>query len=160
VSAFDRRPPKRLRSALCATHHLAMSPHRHPLLTIRNLTPRNTDRTFKHERDYSEENSFLRTAQRSTREKNSHQRRIEENLDHPSVVPRINPHLLCEGTQFGVRGRSPVLFDNRGDFSLANACGCRRVTRVFSARTKLIVRVCGRHRRCRRESYLPTLATC
>ncbi len=53
-----------------------MSPHRHPLLTIRNLTPRNTGRMFKHERDYSEENSFPRTAQRSTREKNSDQRRV------------------------------------------------------------------------------------
>jgi hypothetical protein len=97
-----------------------MSPHRHPLLTIRNLTPRNTDRTFKHERDYSEENSFPRTAQRSTREKNSDQWKVEENLDHPPVVSRISPLLLCEGTQFGVRSRSTVLCDNRGDFSLAN----------------------------------------
>ena len=137
-----------------------MSPHRHPLLTIRNLTPRNPDRIFKHERDYSEENSFPRTAQRNTREKNSDQRKVEENLDHPPVVPRTNPHLLCEGTQFGVRSRSTVLCDNRGDLSLANPCGCRRITRVFSARTKLIVRVCSRHRRCRRESYLPSLATC
>src|SRR5882762_5692741 len=141
MSAFDRHPFKRLRSALCATRHLVMSPHRHPLLTIRNLTPRNTDRMFKHERDYSEENSFPRTAPRNTREKNSDQRKIEENLDHPPVVPRISPHLLCEGTQFGVRSRSTVLCDNRGDLSLANPCGCRRITRVFSARTKLIVRV-------------------
>jgi hypothetical protein len=29
---------------------------------------------------------------------------------------------------------------------MANPCGCRRITRVFSARTKLIVRVCSRHR--------------
>jgi hypothetical protein len=160
VSAFDRRPPKRLRSALCATHHLAMSPHRHPLLTIRNLTLRNTDRTSKHERDYSEENSFPRTAQRSTREKNSDQWKVEENLDHPPVVPRISPHLLCEGTQFGVRGRSTVLCDNRGDLSLANRHGCRRITRIFPTRTKLVVRDCSRHRRCRRESYLPSLTTC
>ena len=97
-----------------------MSPHRHPLLTIRNLTPRNTDRMFKHERDYSEENSFPRIAQRSTREKNSGQWKVEENLDHSPVVPRINPLLLCEGTQFGVRSRSGVLCDNRGDLSLAN----------------------------------------
>ena len=137
-----------------------MSPLRHPLLTIRNLTPRNPDRMFKHERDYSEENSFPRIAQRNTREKNSDQRKVEENLDHPPVVPRTNPHLLCEGTQFGVRSRSTVLCDNRGDLSMANPCGCRRITRVFSARTKLIVRVCSRHRRCRRESYLPSLATC
>jgi hypothetical protein len=100
VSAFDRHPLKRLRSAFCAILHLAMSPHRHPLLTIRNLTPCNTDRMFKHERDYSEENSFPRTAQTSIREKNSDQRKVEENLDHPPVVPRISPHLLCEGTQF------------------------------------------------------------
>ena len=137
-----------------------MSPHRHLLLTIRNLTPRNTDRMFKHERDYSEEDSFPRIAQRSTREQNSGQRKVEENLDHPPVVPRINPLLLCEGTQFGVRSGSTVLCDNRGDLSLANPCRCRRITRVFSARTKLIVRVCSRHRRCRRESYLPSLATC
>ena len=137
-----------------------MSPHRHPLLTIRNLTPRNPDRMYKHERDYSEENSFPRTAQRNTREKNSDQWKVEENLDHRPVVPRISPHLLCEGTQFGARSRSTILCYNRGDLSLANACGCRRITRVFSARTKLIVRVCSRHRRCRRESYLPSPATC
>src|SRR5882757_7784505 len=101
MSAFDRHPPKRLRSALCATRHLVMSPHRHPLLTIRNLTPRNPDRMFKHERDYSE--------------KNRDQWKVEENLDHPPVVSRINPLLLCEGTQFGVRSRSTVLCDNRGD---------------------------------------------
>lgn len=121
VPPFDRRSPKELRRAFCATHHLAMSPLCHPLLTIRNLTPRNTDRMFKHERDYSEENSFPRTARRSTREKNSGQRKVEENLDHAPVVPRISPHLLCEGTQFGVRSRSTVLCDNRGDLSLANA---------------------------------------
>src|SRR5258707_15078107 len=118
-----------------------MSPHRHLLLTIRNLTARNTDRMFKHERDYSEENSFPRIAQRSTREKNSGQRKVEENLDHPPVVPRISPHLLCEGTQFGVRSRSTVLCDNRGDLSLANACGCRRITRILPARGDLIVKV-------------------
>jgi hypothetical protein len=136
-----------------------MSPHRHPLLTIRNLTPRNTGRMFKHERDYSEENSFPRTAQRSTREKNSDQRRVKENLDQPPVVPRISPHLFCERTQFGVRSRSLVLCDNRSDLSLANPCSRRRITRAFSARTELIVRVCRRHRRCRRESYLPAPAT-
>jgi hypothetical protein len=95
---LDRRPLKRLRSALYATHHLAMSPCRHPLLTIRNLTPRNTDRMFNDERDYSEENSFARTAQRSIREKDSDQWKVEENLDQPPVVPRISPHLFCEGT--------------------------------------------------------------
>ena len=46
MSAFKHHPLNRLRSAVCATHHLAMSPHRHPLLTIRNLTPPNTDRMF------------------------------------------------------------------------------------------------------------------
>lgn len=134
MSALNRRPPKRLRRAFCATHHLAMSPYRHPLLTIRNLTPRNTDRMFKHDRDYSEENSFPRTAQRSTREKNSGQRKVEENLDHSPVVPRTSAHLLCEGTQFGVRSRSTLLCDNRGDLSLANSCSRRRITRVFSTR--------------------------
>ena len=141
MSAFDRHPPKRLRSAVCATRHLAMLPHRHPLLTIRNLTPRNTGRMFKHERDYSEENSFPRIAQRNTREKNSDQRKVEENPDHPPVVPRISPHLLCEGTQFGVRSRSTVLCDNRGDLSLANPGSRRRTARILPARGDLIVKV-------------------
>jgi len=149
MSAFVGRPPKLLRRTFCATHHLAMSLHRHPLLTIRNLTPRDTDRMSKHERDYSEENSFPRTAQRSTSEKNSDQRKVEEDLDHPPVVPRTSPHLLCEGTQFGVRSRSIVLCDNCGDLSLANPCSRRRIAGVFPTRTKLIARVCSRHRRCR-----------
>ena len=118
-----------------------MSPHRHPLLTIRNLTPRNPDRMFKHERDYSEENSFPRIAQRNTREKNRDQWKVEENLDHPPVVSRIYPLLLCEGTQFGVRSRSTVLCDNRGDLSLANPCSCRRTARILPARGDLIVEV-------------------
>ncbi len=137
-----------------------MSPHRHALLTIRNLTSRNTDRMFNHERDYSEENSFSRTAQRSIREKNSDQRKVEENLDRPPVVPRINPHLLCERTQFGVRSRGAVLCDNRGDVSLANPYRRRRIAGIFPTRTELIARVCSRHRRCRPESNLPVLATC
>src|ERR671930_618187 len=97
-----------------------MSPGRHALLTIRNLTSRNTDRMFDHERDYSEENSFSRTAQRSSGEKNSDQRKVEENLGHPPVVPRISPHLPCERTQSGVRIRGAVLCDNRGDLRMAN----------------------------------------
>ena len=109
-----------------------MSPHRHPLLTIRNLTSRKGNRMFNHERDYSEENSFPRTAQRSTREKNSDQRKVEENLDHPPVIPGISPHLLCERTRFGVRSRSGVLCDHRGDLSLANPCRRSRATRVLS----------------------------
>ena len=136
-----------------------MSPLRHPLLTIRNLTPRNTGRTFKHERDYSEENRFPRTAWRSIREKDSDQRKVEEKLDHPPLVPRISPHLLGEGTQVGVRSRSTVFCDNRGDLSLANSCRRKRTTRVFPARSKLIVRVCSTASWCRRESYLSALAT-
>ena len=123
-----------------------MSPLRHPLLTIRNLTPRNTDRMFEHERDYSEENRFPRTAQRSIRGKDSDQRKVEEKLDHPPLVPRISPHLLCEGTQVGVRSRSTVFCDNRGDLSLANPCSRRRTTGIFPTRIELIVRVCSRHR--------------
>ena len=136
-----------------ATLHLVFSPLRHALLTIRNLTLRNTDRMFKHERDYSEENRFPRTAQRSIREKDSDQRKVEEKLDHPPVIPRISPHLLCEGTQAGVCGRSTVFCDNRGDLSLANSYSRRRIARVFPARTKLIGRVCSR-----RESHLSALA--
>ena len=141
MPALDRSPRKRLRIALCATHHLALSPLRHPLLTIRNLTSRNTDRMSQHERDYCEENSFARTARRSIREKDSDQRNVEEKLDHPPLVPRISPHLLCEGTQVGVRSRSTVLCDNRGDLSLANSCRRRRITRIFPARSELIARV-------------------
>ena len=81
---------------LYATHHLAMSPHRHALLTIRNLTPRNTDKMFKHECDYSEENSFPRNTHGSIREKDSGQREVEEKLDRSSVVPRISAYLLRE----------------------------------------------------------------
>jgi hypothetical protein len=117
------------------------SPRRHLLLTIRNLTPRNTDRMSHNERDYSEENRFRRTARRSIREKDSDQRKVEEKLDHPPLVPRISPHLLCEGTQVGVRSRSTVLCDNRGDLSLANSCRRRRITRIFPARSELIARV-------------------
>ena len=157
MSALDRSPPKKLRIAFSATHHLALSPLRHPLLTIRNLTLRNTDRMFKHERDYSEENRFRRTARRSIREKDSDQRRVEEKLEQLPVVPRISPHLLCKGTQVGVCSRSTVFCDNRGDLSLANSYSCGRIARVFPARTKLIGRfVAGV--RCRRESYLSALA--
>src|ERR1044072_2557920 len=99
---------------------LPLSPLRHLLLTIRNLTLRNTDRMSKHERDYSEENRFRRTARRSIRKKDSDQRKVEEKLDHPPVVPRISPHLLCEGTPVGVCSRSTLFCDNRGDLSVAN----------------------------------------
>jgi hypothetical protein len=101
---------------------------------------------FKHERDYSEENRFPRTAQRSIREKDSDQRKVEEKLDHPPLVPRISPHLPGKGAQVGVRSRNPVLCDNRGDLSLANSYSRRRIARVFPARSKLIVRVYSRHR--------------
>ena len=114
-----------------------MSPHRHALLTIRNLTPRNIDRMFNHERDYSEENSFPRNPQGNIRKKNSGQRKIEENFDYQSIVPRISARLLCEGKQFGVCSRGAVLCDNRGDLGLANPCGRRRVTGIFPTRTDL-----------------------
>ena len=144
VSVLDRPPPKRLRPGFRTTHHLAMSPHRHALLTIRNLTLRNTDRMFKHERDYSEENRFRWTARRSIRENDSDQRKVEEKLDHSPVVPRISPHLLCEGTQIGVCSRSTVFCDNCGDLSLANSYSRSRIARVSPARTKLIRPVCSR----------------
>jgi hypothetical protein len=99
---------------------------------------------FKHERDYSEENRFRRTARRSIREKDSDQWKVEEELDHPPVVPRISSHLFCEGTQAGVCRRSTVFCDNRGDLSLANSYSRERIARIFPARTKLIVRVCSR----------------
>jgi hypothetical protein len=159
MSALDRSPPKRMRIAFFATHHLALSPLRHLLLTIRNLTLRNTDRMFKHERDYSEENRFRRTVRRSIRKKDSDQRKVEEKLDHPPVVSRISPHLLCEGTQAGVCSRSIVFCDNRGDLSLANSYSRRRIARVFPARSKLMVLVCSRHPGCRRGSYLSARAT-
>jgi hypothetical protein len=119
------------------------SPRRHLLLTIRNLTPRNTDRMSHHERDYCEENSFARTARRGIREKDSDQRNVEEKLDHPTVIPRISSHLLCEGTQAGVCSRGTVFCNNRGDLSLANSYSRRRIARVFPARTKLSMRVCS-----------------
>ena len=121
-----------------------MSPHRHPLLTIRNLTPRNTDRMFKHERDYSEENSFPRNPQGRTREKNSDQRKFEENLDPPSVDPRTSARLLRERRQVGVSRRGVVLCDNRGDLSLANLCSRRRITGIFQTRIELTV-IWGTH---------------
>jgi hypothetical protein len=159
MSASDRCPFKTLRIAFFTTRHLALSPLRHPLLTIRNLTLRNTDRMFKHERDYSEENHFRRTARRSIRKKDSDQWKVEEKLDHPPVVSRISPHLLCEGTQAGVCSRSIVFCDNRGDLSLANSYSRRRIARVFPARSKLMVLVCSRHPGCRRGSYLSARAT-
>jgi len=73
-----------------------MSPHRHSLLTIRNLTALYTNRMFKHERDYSEENNFPRNTQGSIREKKSGQRKVEKKLDQPSFVPRISARLLRE----------------------------------------------------------------
>ena len=114
-----------------------MSPHRHVLLTIRNLTPGNIDRRFKHERDYSEENGFPRNSQGSTREKNSDQRKFEENLDYPSVDPRTSARLLRERKQVGVCRRGVVLCDNRGDLSLANLGSRRRIAGIFPARIEL-----------------------
>jgi hypothetical protein len=114
-----------------------MSPHRHALLTIRNLTPGNTDRRFKHERDYSEENGFPRNSQGSTREKNSDQRKFEENLDYPSVDPRTSARLLRERKQVGVCRRGVVLCDNRGDLSLANLGSRRRIAGIFPGRIEL-----------------------
>src|SRR5437868_7088781 len=144
VFALHDRTLKQLRRAFCLTHHLAMSPHRHVLLTICNLTPGNTDRRFKHERDYSEENGFPRNSQGSTREKNSDQRKFEENLDHPSVNPRTSARLLRERKQVGVCRRGVVLCDNRGDLSLANLCSRRRIAGIFPTRIELTV-IWGTH---------------
>jgi hypothetical protein len=144
LSVLNRRTPKRLQGAFCTTHHLVTSPRRHLLLTIRNLTSRHTDRMSHHERDDSEKNRFRRTARTSIREKDSDQRKVQEKLDHPPLVPRISSHLLCEGTQAGVCSRGTVFCDNRGDLSLANSYSRRRIARVFPARTKLIVGVCSR----------------
>jgi hypothetical protein len=90
-----------------------------------------------YECDYSEENSFPRGTHGSVREKNGDQRNVEENLDHPPVVPRISACLLRERKQFGVCPRGAVLCDNRGDLSLANPCRGRRATRVLPARARL-----------------------
>jgi hypothetical protein len=86
---------------------------------------------FNHERDYSEENGFPRIAKGSIREKNSNQRKIKKNLDHPWVVPRISARLLRERKQFGVCTRGAVFCDNRGNLRMANACRCRRIARIF-----------------------------
>ena len=64
-----------------------LSPLRHQLLTIRHLTSRNTDRTSKHERDYSEENNFPRIGSRGGREKDNDQRKVEEIFTDPQFVP-------------------------------------------------------------------------
>jgi len=74
-----------------------MSPHRHSLLTIRNLTALYINRMFSHERDYSEENSFPRNTQGHIREEKSRQRQVEKKLDRPSFVPRVGACLLREG---------------------------------------------------------------
>ena len=141
--ALDRRPLKRLRPAFRAIPHLALLLDRHALLTIRNLTAGNTDRMFNHERDYSEENSFARNARESIGEKNSDQRKIEEKLDHPSVVPRIRARILRERKRVGVCTRGAVLCDYRRDLSLANSCSRRRATGIFPTRADLRLKTRG-----------------
>jgi len=79
-----------------------VSPLRHSFLTIRNLTPPNTDRTWKHERNHSEED-FSQALQRRGSENGSDQRNGEENRAYPPSVPQLGPCLLGEGTQFGIR---------------------------------------------------------
>ena len=81
---------------------------------------------FKHERDYSEENGL---------------QKCKQEIERATIVPRIDPRLLCEGKQFGVCSRGVVLCDNRGDLSLANPCSGRRITGIFPTRTDLIVEV-------------------
>ena len=81
---------------------------------------------FNYECDYSEENSF---------------QTCKQEIKSASVVPRINPRLLCERKQFGVCRRGTVLCDHRGDLSLANPCSCRRIARILPARGDLIVEV-------------------
>ena len=122
---------------LASANSAGLSPlllDRHALLTIRNLTPRNTDRMSKHERDYSEENNFSRTARRRVREKDSDQRKVQENIADPPLVSRTGPRLLCKGTQLGIRVRGGIFCDHRGDVSVANSCRGRRFTRIFPTR--------------------------
>jgi hypothetical protein len=92
---------------------------------------------FRHERDYSEENSFPRNTQGNIREKKSGQRTVEKKLDQPSFVPRISARLLRKRKQFGVCTRGAVLRDNRGDISLAHPHSRWRTTRVFPEHTRL-----------------------
>jgi hypothetical protein len=134
------RSLKGLRRAFCTTHDLALSLDRHPLLTIRNLTLRNTDRLFNHERDYSEENGLSRHAREKVDEKNSDQRKNEDNLDRPPVASRINPLLFREGKGVGVRNRGATLRYHRSDLSMAGLCGCGRAERILTARAGLSVR--------------------
>jgi hypothetical protein len=81
---------------------------------------------FNHECDYSEENGF---------------QKCKQEVGKVPLVPRSNSRLLYEGKQFGVCRRGTVLCDHRGDLSLANPCSRRRITRIFPARTDLIVEV-------------------
>ena len=114
------------------------SPLRHSLLTIRNLTPRNTSRMSKHERNHSEENSFSRPLQRRCCENDSDHWKSKENWAYPPSVPRVVPCLLCWGTQFRVRSRSAVLCNNRGDLSVANFWDRKRITGISKLYTDLI----------------------
>ena len=81
---------------------------------------------FNYECDYSEENGF---------------QKCKQEIGKARLVPRSNPRLLYEGEQVGVCRRGTVLCDHRGDLSLANPCSRRRITRIFPARTDLIVEV-------------------
>jgi|SRR5512133_2367716 hypothetical protein len=81
---------------------------------------------FNYECDYSEENGF---------------QKCKQEVGKVPLVPRSNSRLLYEGKQFGVCRRGTVLCDHRGDLSLANPCSRRRITRIFPARTDLIVEV-------------------
>ncbi len=85
---------------------------RHALLTIRNLTPRNTIRRFEHECDYSEENGL---------------QKCKQQIGKAPLAPRHNPRLLREGKQFGVCRGGAVLCDHRSDLSLANPYSRRRL---------------------------------
>jgi hypothetical protein len=136
-ACLDHRSLKELRRAFCPTHHLVLSPQRHAVLTIRNLTARNTDRMFNHERDYSEENGLSRNAREKIGEKSIDQRKNEENLDRLPVASRISSLLFREGKQLGVCDRGAVLFNHRSDLGLANPRSRRRATRIFPARIDL-----------------------
>jgi hypothetical protein len=67
---------------------------------------------FSYESDYSEENG-LQTC--------------KQEIENAPVVPRINACLLCEGKQFGVCSRGAVFCDHRGNLSMANPRGRRRI---------------------------------
>jgi hypothetical protein len=66
-------------------------------------------------------------------EKDGDQRKTEEILDHPPVVPRTDPELFRRRKDLGICNRSVVFRHNGGGLSLANHCRCRRAERISPA---------------------------